>query len=848
MASKLNVNLTDLQSLVVDPTLLARTTTHETRLDNHDTSLNTIFSTAVQTTGATFTGNVTIQGNLDVAGATTNIYNVDVSDNLIALNKGLSTRSATRDSGILIQRGSDASNVFMGFDESTAKFTMGTTTSEPTSVGNMENFTVSTLLANLEGKIVSGDVSGGTLDVSYGTLTTSTAQKKAIVEGVGSSLDLSGTDLSLNKLAAIDLSVNSLTTASFAPNAINISAGTLTTSTAQNLAIFKSGVGANDANVDIGTHSLIALTLRSDATTGVSPLQVTSTTQVANLHASQVTGDVTVGTDKTLNVSDGTLTTSAAQKKAIVEGVGSSLDLNATDLSVNNLAAIDLSVNSLTVSQLTSALDGIVGGNTPAAGTFTALTANDSLTVNAGASIIGDTTDEVTLNVKGVADQTANLLNVENSAGSSKLVVDKDGLTTAAAMTVTGNLTVNGTTTTVHSVAMTVSDPIMTLGGNAADSKDRGVEYRYNDGSAKIGFFGMDTSATGKPFVYVPNATNNSEVISGDLGPAKFSSLTLSQADDGTAPMTVTSTTQVANLHASQVTGSVSGSGSSTLSTGTGAVALNGDVTVKGEIDTASAAALELGKATATSVALGAADINTISLGPLTVLQGAGKGVDTTSAGVLELGASTANAVNVGKSGSATTVKGTFNVDEGATFDSTVGITGELTATSIISTSLAAEEVAVNSLVCHKSQLFTDADITVNGDPTAFADGDVIVELGALDVTGLSGATHIVIKNAYIQVTGTTGEVHVGNLSLSATTGTAANSAVAGPTEIVGAGVTGQSDIDLNTTGVTTVNNIGITAGLTLKNLYLVTTTAISANNGNTLGVKVLVDYDLIKL
>ena len=40
-----------------------------------------------------------------------------------------------------------------------------------------------------------------------------------------------------------------------------------------------------------------------------------------------------------------------------------------------------------------------------------------------------------------------------------------------------------------------------------------------------------------------------------------------------------------------------------------------------GGIDTASAAALELGKATATSVALGASDINTISLGPLTVLE-----------------------------------------------------------------------------------------------------------------------------------------------------------------------------------------------------------------------------------
>ena len=69
-------------------------------------------------------------------------------------------------------------------------------------------------------------------------------------------------------------------------------------------------------------------------------------------------------------------------------------------------------------------------------------------------------------------------------------------------LTVTGNSTVNGTTTTVNSTVVTIDDPIFTLGGDTApgsdDNKDRGIEFRYHDGSnAQIGFMGYDDSATG---------------------------------------------------------------------------------------------------------------------------------------------------------------------------------------------------------------------------------------------------------------------------------------------------------------------------------------------------------------
>ena len=94
-------------------------------------------------------------------------------------------------------------------------------------------------------------------------------------------------------------------------------------------------------------------------------------------------------------------------------------------------------------------------------------------------------------------------------------------VTAAGSLIVTGNLTVNGTTTTVNSTTTTLDDPIITLGGASTpgrdDSKDRGVEFRWHNGSAaKIGFFGLDDS-TGK-FTFIPDATNSSEVFSGTAG------------------------------------------------------------------------------------------------------------------------------------------------------------------------------------------------------------------------------------------------------------------------------------------------------------------------------------------
>lgn len=89
---------------------------------------------------------------------------------------------------------------------------------------------------------------------------------------------------------------------------------------------------------------------------------------------------------------------------------------------------------------------------------------------------------------------------------------------------VSGNLLVQGSTTTINSSSVLMSDPILTLSKDsiAPDNKDRGIEFYY---SSKLGFFGMDD--TDNTFVYIPNATNQNEVITGDLGNVKFAGASL---------------------------------------------------------------------------------------------------------------------------------------------------------------------------------------------------------------------------------------------------------------------------------------------------------------------------------
>jgi hypothetical protein len=143
-----------------------------------------------------------------------------------------------------------------------------------------------------------------------------------------------------------------------------------------------------------------------------------------------------------------------------------------------------------------------IGATTRGSGAFTTLASNNAVTFTAGTS--STTTGTGTLVVTGGVGISENL----NVGGNFIL---------------TGNLTVNGTTTTINSTTQTLEDPIFNIGGGiggaapvADDAKDRGIAFQWYNASAKTGFFGFDRS-TGY-FTFIPDGTITGEVASGAIG------------------------------------------------------------------------------------------------------------------------------------------------------------------------------------------------------------------------------------------------------------------------------------------------------------------------------------------
>jgi hypothetical protein len=129
---------------------------------------------------------------------------------------------------------------------------------------------------------------------------------------------------------------------------------------------------------------------------------------------------------------------------------------------------------------------------------------------------------------------------------------------------------------------------------------------------------------------------------------------------------------------------------------------------------------------------------------------------------------------------------------------------------------------------------------------SAYADGDVLVELGTLDTNAPSGivtASKFFIHRALVGITTAAGQTLVGSLQLSATSGTGTNSAVSSGTEIVGAGVTSFNDqlsatqsiteVDINfnnTAGNYHIFRPNVTAAIASKYLYAAATTTLNAD------------------
>jgi len=146
-----------------------------------------------------------------------------------------------------------------------------------------------------------------------------------------------------------------------------------------------------------------------------------------------------------------------------------------------------------------------------------------ALTGTAFAVTDGSTASNIATGGTLTFSATANETTVAQSGGTVTIGLPNNVI-------IAGTLTVNGTTTTVNSTTVTVDDPVFTIGGDtapgSADTKDRGVEFRYflTGDQARVGFFGFDNSA--QAFTGFTAATNSSEAFSGTVMNAVFGNIT----------------------------------------------------------------------------------------------------------------------------------------------------------------------------------------------------------------------------------------------------------------------------------------------------------------------------------
>ena len=305
------------------------------------------------------------------------------------------------------------------------------------------------------------------------------------------------------------------------------------------------------------------LTLGNDinsAGTYVTHVTFTPNATVANSTAA-FAGNVTVAGDLTISGDDLTMGTNTSGHVLVADGtnfnpvalsgdvtvnssgvtaIGSGVIVNAD---INNSAAIALSKTALTagtnISLSTNTLNVddaflINSGDDTTSGVVTS--AGYKLNVGAGS---GDVTTQfqqggTTLFTVGIDDSDSEKFKIHSGtalADTSDLEIRSAGVVSLASdlnvggiTVLTGNLTVNGTTTTVNTATMGVVDPIIHLqtasdgGALGSDTnKDVGLVMQYHNGSAaKNAFLGWDDSA-GK-LTFVPDASLSSEVVSGSVG------------------------------------------------------------------------------------------------------------------------------------------------------------------------------------------------------------------------------------------------------------------------------------------------------------------------------------------
>jgi hypothetical protein len=404
-----------------------------------------------------------------------------------------------------------------------------------------------------------------------------------------------------------------------------------------------------DANKHLSDVAIGSLQLGSSGGSGQAVTSISTSTTLAGAANTQL---VTALAAKTYI--DAQVT---AQDLDITGDSGSgSIDLDSEVLDFNGLTGITTSVSSNTVNidlDDTAVTPASYGSQTQIP-TFTVdqqgrLTAAGVVAVATALTVDGDsgtgdvdlltddlriigTANEVdTVSSKSGTDVTlqvglpSNVTVANNLTVTNTLAVNGNvtlGNATSDTVVIAGNLTVNGTQTSVNSTEVTLDDPTMMLGDNtsSADGLDRGIAFKWHNGSAvKTGFFGFDIQTQRLVF------TNDEDLSGGDNASSPWHDAQFGGAYLGNVQVGITGDNEIDTT-----------SGNLTIDSAGGTTTIDDALTVTGVVELTNGSGLRVeeggtGKRsiTANAVLVGAgtsAPTEKISSAAGNVLQGAANG------------------------------------------------------------------------------------------------------------------------------------------------------------------------------------------------------------------------------